>query len=108
MALNKPRPINEQTLITREAKIAQPSEAIARPLGVNPSMVKVSGLNCWLIQATNSNSAPFITKEISPKVIMYSGIAMILITGAITAFIRPKIAPMTKRVAIRFSKSVPP
>ncbi len=70
MALKSPRPMNEQTLITKEAKIAQPKEVIASPSEVKPSIVKVSGLSCWLIQATRSNSEPLITKEISPKVRM--------------------------------------
>jgi len=108
MALNRPRPIKEQRLITKAAKIAQPREAIASPSEVKPSIAKVSGLNCWLIHATRSRSAPLITKEISPKVMMYRGIAMILITGAITALIRPKMAPIARSVRTTLSKSVPP
>lgn len=108
MALKSPRPMKEQTLITRAAKIAQPSDVIASPAEVKPSMVKVSGLNCWLIQATSSSKAPLITNEISPKVIMYRGMAMILITGAITELISPKIAPIARRVSTTLTKSVPP
>ena len=108
MALKRPRPINEQTLITKAAKIAQPRDVIASPSEVNPSIVKVSGLSCWLIHATSSSSAPLITKEIRPKVMMYRGIAMILMTGAITELIRPKIAPTTRSVKTRLTKSVPP
>lgn len=108
MALNSPRPMNEQMLITNAARIAQPSEAIAKPCEVKPSMVKVSGLSCWLIQATKSNNAPLITKEIKPNVIMYRGIAMILITGAITALMSPNIAPIKRSVNKRLTKSVPP
>ena len=108
MALNKPRPIKEQRLITKAAKIAQPRDAIARPSEVNPSIEKVSGLSCWLIHATSRSNEPLITKEISPKVMMYRGIAMILITGAITALIRQKMAPIARRVRTTLSKSVPP
>jgi hypothetical protein len=60
--------MNEKMLITIEAKIAQPKDSIERPSEVNPSIVKVSGLSCWLIHATNSSRDPLITKEIRPKV----------------------------------------
>jgi hypothetical protein len=65
-----PRAINEQMLITIDAKIAQPRDSMASPSVVKPSIVKVSGLSCWLIQATNRRRAPFITKEMRPKVKM--------------------------------------
>jgi len=100
--------MNEQTLMTIEPKIAQPKEVIVRPELVNPSIVKVFGLNCWLIQATKSNREPFITNEINPKVRMYRGMAITLITGAITAFITPKTAPITSKVRISCHNSAPP
>lgn len=71
-------------------------------------MAKVAGLSCWLIQATSSNKAPFITKEIKPKVRMYSGMAITLITGAIIELISPKIAPITNKVITNCHISVPP
>ena len=94
--------------MTIEAKIAQPSEVIVSPELVNPSIVKVFGLNCWLIQATNSSKDPFMTNEINPKVRMYSGNAITLITGAITAFITPKTAPITSKVTTSCHTSLPP
>ena len=103
-----PRPMKEQTLITRDAKIAQPSEVTVKPVEVKPSIVKVCGLICWLIQATRRSNAPFMTKEIKPKVTMYSGIAITLMTGAITELIRPKIAPITNKVSTNCHNSVPP
>ena len=60
--------MNEQMLITIEPRIAQPREVIVSPVLVKPSIVKVSGLSCWLIQATNRRSDPLITNEIRPKV----------------------------------------
>jgi len=100
--------MNEQMLITIEAKIAHPRDSIARPSLVKPSMVKVSGLSCWLIHATKSRRAPLITNEMSPKVKRYRGKAITLITGAITELIRPKMAPITSKVAINCHNSSPP
>ncbi len=100
--------MNEQMLMTTEAKIAQPRLVTLSPVLVNPSMVKVSAENCWLIQATNSKRDPLITREIRPKVSMYRGIAITLITGAITAFITPNTAPMTKRLPISCQMPFPP
>ena len=100
--------MKEQMLITRAAKIAQPSDVTVRPAEVKPSMVKVVGLSCWLIQATKSNKAPFMTNEINPKVRMYSGMAITLMTGAIIELIRPKIAPITNKVMTSCQISLPP
>jgi len=100
--------MNEQTLMMIEAKIAQPREVMVNPVLVNPSMVKVFGLICWLIQATNRSNEPLMTKEISPKVNMYRGKAITLITGAIIELISPKIAPITNNVMINCHNSSPP
>ncbi len=100
--------MNEQILMIIEARIAQPKDSISNPSEVKPSIVKVSGLSCWLIQATRSNSAPLITNEMSPKVRMYSGNAITLITGAIMELISPKMAPITSKVAISCHSSLPP
>ena len=94
--------------MTIEAKMAQPKEVIVRPELVNPSIVKVLGLSCWLIHATKSSNEPLMTKEIKPKVRMYSGKAITLMTGAITAFITPKTAPITSKVTISCHNSSPP
>ncbi len=100
--------MKEKMLMTRAARIAQPSETTVSPSGPKPSMLNVCGLNCWLIQATKSSSAPLMTKEISPKVSMYRGIAMTLMTGAITALMTPKIAPINNSVSASCQGSVPP
>lgn len=100
--------MNEQTLMTIEAKIAQPKEVIVSPELVNPSIVKVFGLNCWLIHATKSSNEPFMTKDIKPKVRMYKGMAITLMTGAITALITPKTAPITSKVTTSCHNSSPP
>jgi hypothetical protein len=100
--------MNEQMLMTIDARIAQPRDVIVSPVLVKPSIVKVSGLSCWLIQATNSNRDPLITKDISPKVNMYKGIAITFITGAITELIRPNMAPITNNVTINCHNSLPP
>jgi hypothetical protein len=100
--------MNEQMLMTIDARIAQPRDVIVSPVLVKPSIVKVSGLSCWLIHATNSNKDPLITKEIRPKVNMYKGIAITLITGAITELIRPNMAPITSNVTINCHNSLPP
>jgi len=100
--------MNEQMLITIDARIAQPRDVMVSPVLVNPSIVKVLGLSCWLIQATNRSSDPLITKEMSPKVNMYKGIAITFITGAITELIRPNMAPITNNVTINCHNSSPP
>lgn len=107
-ALNSARAINEQMLMTIDAKIAQPRDSIVSPWVVNPSIVNVSGLSCWLIQATKRSSEPLITKEISPKVSMYRGKAITFMTGAIMELIRPKMAPITSKVIINCHNSSPP
>ena len=71
-------------------------------------MVKVDGLSCWLIQATSNSKAPFMTNEINPKVKMYSGMAITLMTGAIIELIRPKMAPITNKVITNCHISLPP
>jgi len=107
-ALKIPLPINEMMLITIDAKIAQPKDSICNCCRLNPSIVKVVGAICWLIHATKSSRAPFIKNEMSPKVRMYSGMAMTLITGAISELTNPKIAPITRRVKTSSKMPVPP
>ena len=100
--------MNEKMLITIEARIAQPRDSISSPSVVNPWIVKVSGLSCWLSQATNRRREPLITNEISPKVKMYNGNAITFITGAIMELMRPKMAPITNKVPINCHNSLPP
>jgi len=107
-ALNRPLPMNEHTLMTIEAKMAQPREVIVNPVLVKPSIVKVLGLSCWLIQATKRSREPLITNEIKPKVNMYRGNAITLITGAITELMSPKTAPITNNVTSNCHNSSPP
>ena len=103
-----PLPMNEIMLITIDARIAQPKDSICNCCKLNPSIRKVVGAICWLIHATNSNSAPLIKNEISPKVRMYNGMAITLMTGAIMELTTPKIAPITNKVKISSSAPVPP
>ena len=78
------------------ASIAQPIDSMVNPSEVKPSMVSRSSPIWDESQATKRSSAPLITKEISPKVKMYSGKASIFTTGAMIACTRPKIAPISR------------
>jgi hypothetical protein len=84
------------TLKISEAKIAQPSESIDKPALVNPSIFKTPKFKKPLTQATAKSKAPFMTNEIRPKVKMYAGKAMTLITGAITELMKPKTRATAK------------
>jgi len=76
--------------------MAHPSELIDRPELVKPSILKMPKFKNPLIQATSSNRAPLMTNEIKPKVNMYAGNAMILMTGAIIEFTNPKMSATVK------------
>lgn len=107
-ALKIPLPIKEMMLITIEARIAQPKDSICNCCKLKPSIRKVVGAICWLIHATKSNSAPLIKNEIRPKVRMYSGMAITLMTGATIELTTPKIAPITSSVKMSSKMPVPP